>query len=155
MYLRAPSHIRLAYILIILSAILPIGWGSWDLAMATVRNEGIYLGLTFFGPIVLFVIGTYRVFLVAKIPGTLDASETEGLRDTVRALGMVLLVVGAAFYALDLISWALMLALPGKFDVLGFYFYFPRFIALGLLGLIMFEFSRLLGFEQNARKQTA
>lgn len=156
MYLHAPSHLKWAYGLVVLSAVLPIGLASsgW-VALAT---GGTPFGVPFLGPVVLLFMGLYRVFLVAKIPGTLDAPETVGLGKALRKVGIFLLVFGAVIGALNLISRPLMLAVPSRytsgapvFFVVGMYL--SMLGGLGLLGLTMFELSRLLGFEQHARKQ--
>ncbi len=158
MYLRTPSYLKWAYALVVLSAVLPIGLASsgW-VALAT---GGTSLGVPFLGPIVLLVIGLYRVFLVAKIPGTLDAPEIAGLGSALRKIGIFLLIFGAVIGVLNLISRPLLLAVPSRytsgapvFFVVGMYL--SMLGGLGLLGLTMFEFSRLLGFEQYARKQNS
>lgn len=158
MYLRAPSYLKWAYALVVLSAVLPIGLASsgW-VALAT---GGTSLGIPFLGPIVLLVIGLYRVFLVAKIPGTLDAPEIAGLGSALRKIGIFLLIFGAVIGALNLVSRPLLLAVPSRFTsgapvffVVGMYL--SMLGGLGLLGLTMFELSRLLGFEQHARKQNS
>ena len=156
MYLRAPSYLKWSYVLVVLSAVLPIGLASsgW-VALAT---GGTSLGVPFLGPIALLVIGLYRVFLVAKIPGTLDAPEIAGLGNALRKIGVFLLVFGAFIGALNLISRPLLLAVPSRytsgapvFFVVGMYL--SMLGGLGLLGLTIFELSRLLGFEQHAREQ--
>lgn len=158
MYLRAPSYLKWSYVLVVLSAVLPIGLASsgW-VALAT---GGTSLGVPFFGPVVLLVIGLYRVFLVAKTPGTLDAPEIAGLGNALRKVGIFLLIFGAVIGALNLVSRPLLLAVPSRytsgapvFFVVGMYL--SMLGGLGLLGLTMFELSRLLGFEQHARKQNS
>ncbi|MDE2598513.1 MAG: hypothetical protein KGL40_02705 [Rhodocyclaceae bacterium] len=80
--------------------------------------------------------------------------------NTLRKVGIFLLVFGGAIAALNLISRPLLLALPSRytsgapvFFVVGVYL--SMLGGIGLLGLTMFELSRLLGFEQHARKQNS
>jgi len=129
------------------------GW----VALAT---GGTSLGVPFVGPIVLLAIGLYRVFLVARVPGTLDAHEIAGVGSVLRKIGIFLLVFGGAIGALNLMSRPLLLALPSRYTggapvlfVAGVYL--SMLGGLGLLGLTLFELSRLLGFEQHARKQNS
>jgi hypothetical protein len=152
----ASLSLKWAYALVILSAVLPIGLASsgW---VALAAGGGASLGIPFLGPVVMLGLGLYRVFLVAKVPSTLDAFDVAGFGKALRKIGIFLLFVGAVVGALNLISRPLLLALPSQytrgapvFFVVGVYLSILG--GLGLLGLIFFELSRLLGFEQNVRK---
>lgn len=156
MHLPAPSYLKLAYAVVVLSVVLPMGLASsgW-VALAT---GGTSLGLPYLGPIALLVIGLYRVFLVVKVPGTLDAFEIVGFGKVFRKIGMVFLVLGAISAVLNLMASLLLLVAPPHFKNNTLFFFFVGMSlsmlgSLGLLGLTMFELSRLLGFEQQARKK--
>ena len=155
MPLPAPTYLKAAYILVVLSTILPIGLASSSWVSLATGGTG---GIPILGPIVLLLLGLYRIFLVAKVPGTLDAPDVAGLGIALRKIGIILLVVGSVFAALNLVSRPLMLLIPSSarnaapiFFVAGMYL--AILSGLGLLGLTLFEFSRLLGFEQSAREQ--
>ena len=157
MCLRAPSYLKVAYSLVILSAVLPIGLASsgW-VSLATGASGGVPI----LGQIVRLLLGLYRVFLVAKVPGTLDAPEIAGLAVALRGIGIFLLVVGSIFAALNLVSRPLLMAVPSSYrSAAPIFFVAGMYLAvlsgLGLLGLTLFEFSRLLGFEQHAREQNS
>ena len=152
MHQTTPSSIKWAYSLVVLSAVIPIGLASsgW-VGLAT---GGSSLGVPFVGPIAILIIGLYRVFIVAKVPGTLDAPEIFGFGKVLRKIGTFLLYIGAVVGLFNLVSRPLLHALPSQytsgapvFFIVGVYL--SLLGGLGLLGLISFELSRLLGFEQN------
>ena len=156
MHQTASLSLKWAYCLVILSAVMPVGLVSsgW---VALAAGSGTSLGIPFLGPVIMLGLGLYRVFLVAKIPNTLDALEVAGFSKALRKVGIFLLFVGAVVAALNLISRPLLLALPPQytrgapvFFVVGVYLSILG--GLGLLGLIFFELSRLLGFEKSIRK---
>jgi hypothetical protein len=157
MHLRAPSYLKVAYILVVLSAVLPIGLASSSWVSLATGGSG---GVPILGPIVLLLLGLYRIFLVARVPGTLDAPDVAGLGIALRKIGIFLLIVGSLFAALNLVSRPLLMAVPSSyrsgapiFFVAGMYL--AVLSGLGMLGLTLFEFSRLLGFEQSAREQNS
>ena len=158
MHQRASSLLKLAYALVILSAVLPIGLASsgW---VGLANGGRASLGIPYIGPIVMLVIGLYRIFLVAKVPSTLDAPEIAGIGKLFRKTGVFLLFIGAIFGTLNLISRPLMLLIPPHYTSgAPVFFVFGLYLSLlgglGLLGLTLFEFSRILGFEQHAGQQT-
>ena len=159
MYQNASSSLKWSYALVILSSVLPIGLASsgW-VALATGGGTSIARGIPLIGPLIMLALGLYRVFLVVKLPRTLDSPEVAGVGKGLRKVGIFLLFLGAIFGALNLISRPLMLLIPSSyfngapvFFVLGLYLSILG--GLGLLGLTLFEFSRILGFEQHARQQ--
>jgi hypothetical protein len=156
MYIRAPSYLKWSYVMVVLSAILPIGLANsgW----VSLATGGPSLGGRLFWSIAIIAIGLYRVFLVLKLPGTLDAPEMKGFCKVVRKIGVFLLVLGAFIGGVNIISIPVLLAVEFRhtsdapvFFIVGVLL--SKFIGLGLLGLTMFELSRLLGFEQHARQQ--
>lgn len=156
MYLYAPSYLKWSYVLVVLSAVLPIGLANsgW----VSLETGGPSLGSGLFWSIAVISLGLYRVFLVLKLPGTLDAREMKGFCKVVRKIGVFLLVLGAFIGGFNLISIPVLLAVQFRhtgdapvFFIVGALL--SKFIGIGLLGLTMFEFSRLLGFEQHARQE--
>ena len=161
MYQNASSLLKWAYALVILSAVLPIGLASsgW-VALATGGSTSLARGIPLIGPVIMLALGLYRIFLVAKLPRTLDAPNVAGVGKALRKVGVFLLFVGAIFGALNLISRPLMLLIPSHYtNGAPVFFIFGLYLSilggLGLLGLTLFEFSRILGFEQHARLQNA
>ena len=75
---QSSSTFKFAYCIVLLSAILPFGLAkSGWVALAT---GGIGMGfLPVIGPLVFMVLGVYRVYLVAQVPGVLDAPAAAGL----------------------------------------------------------------------------
>ena len=156
MHQSASLPLKWAYALVILSSVVPIGLASSGWVSLAVGG-GASLGIPFLGPIAMLGLGIYRVFLVAKVPNTLDSPEIVGFGKTIHKVGIFLLFVGAVIGILNLISRPLLHALPSQytsgapvFFIVGIYLSLAT--GLGLLGLILFEFSRLLGFEKNVRK---
>ncbi len=154
MNLKAHTSLKVAYCLVLLSAILPFGLAkSGWVTLAT----GGFGSVAFIGPLVFFALGLYRVFLVARVPGVLDSQATAGIATLLRTLGQVLLYVGALIAVLEWISGPLMHAFIQRrsdsgveYFVVGMYLRMAG--GLGVLGLLFFEFSRLRAFERKARQ---
>jgi len=113
--------------------------------------------VTFLGTLVFLALGLYRVFLVARVSSVLDSQATTGLETLLRALGKFMLYVGALVAVLGWVSGPLMRAfIERRTDSGAEYFVVGMYLAMaggiGVLGLILFEFSRLLAFERRARQ---
>ena len=161
MYQNASALLKWTYAIVILSAVLPIGLASsgW-VALATGGGTSLARGIPLIGPVIMLTLGLYRIFLVAKVPGTLDMPKVIGIGKILRKVGVFLLIVGAIFGALNLISRPLMLLIPSSYTSgAPIFFIFGMYLSilggLGLLGLTLFEFSRILGFEQSSRQQNS
>ncbi|MDY0742980.1 hypothetical protein SNE35_00610 [Paucibacter sp. R3-3] len=144
--------LRVAYCVVVLGAVLPVGVAasSW---VAMARGPGLLSVIPFVGPLLLLVIGGYRVYLVARFPTTLGSLAASGVASLMRKLGMFALYVGALGTALSWASRPLMRALMTSHTESGAeYFaagmYLALLAGLGLLGVLLFEFSCLLCFER-------
>lgn len=141
---QAPFLLKICYCLTLFGLMVPMVLAC--LAAATAGADAAHLApwVAGAGALVLLAAGIYRISLVAGVPGTLDAWPASGVADALRRLGSVGLYAGAAVGVLNL------LALLGSFDLA------PLVAAaggIGLVGLVLFEFGRLLSFERRAREE--
>ena len=147
---------RVSYCVVLLGAILPIGLAkSGWVALAT--GSSLSGSIPYVGPILFLIIGIYRVVVVARSPRTLDAPQSSGFISFLRAAGMFLLYVGAVATILGWIAGPLMHILMQSRTESGAEFFFVGFIAafvgrVGVLGLLMFELSRLRSYEQQSAR---
>lgn len=107
---RPPTLLKWAYAIVILGAVVPLGVASsgW-VAMAT--GSSFPGTVPFLGPLVFLVLGVYRAYLVARIPGALVSLPVEGFALALRRLGAACLYFGAAVALLNLAARPLMRAL--------------------------------------------
>lgn len=154
MDLPASKSLKVVYVLTILAAILPVGLASssW-VKLAT--GGSIAGSLPFIGALVLLILGVYRIALVVKTPETLDARPVSGIALVLRKIGIFALYIGAIVAVLNLAARPLITAFVThrsesgvEFFVVGLYL--SLLSGFGFSGLLMFEFSRLLGFERYA-----
>jgi hypothetical protein len=113
--------------------------------------------LPLFSLLPLLLLAIYRVVFVIKDASTLAAPPAAGVARLLRVLGIVMLVVGALVFALNVVSGPLMHRFMSSHTESGAeYFVVGTYLALlggiGAFGLLLFEFSRLLGFEAAARR---
>ncbi len=154
MNIKARTSLKVAYCLVVLSAVVPFGLArSGWVTLAT----GGFGSVTFLAPLVFLALGVYRVFLVARVPSVLDSQATAGLESLLRTLGKSMLYVGSFVAVLGWVSGPLMRAfIERRTDSGAEYFIVGMYLSMaggiGVLGLILFEFSRLLAFERNARQ---
>ena len=153
MELRTPFLLKIAYVVVLLGYMLPIGLAS----MSWVRLATGGHFRTVFGILVILVVGAWRIYTVFRHPGTLDSPRVDGFPRLLRWVGMACLYVGAVFVALNMVSRPIMAALVTKPSETGIEFfmvgmYLAKFAALGWSGLMAFEASRLLAFEQRERR---
>jgi len=142
---------RVVYCIVVLGAVLPAGlftsgWVAMTLGASTVG------AVPFIGPILLFAIGLYRIYVVARSASTLATPTTTGGIAFVRNAGLVLLYLGAVTTVLGWVSGPIMHALINVRSESGVEFYMAGLVVavlakIGVLGLIRFEFSRLRSFE--------
>ena len=100
------------------------------------------------------------MYLVARFPTTLSSPPVSGVVSFTRVLGIVAIYVGVFATLLSWIGRPLMRALMtsrtesgAEFFVAGLYL--SLIAGIGLLGLFLFEFSRLLAFERLAYERSA
>ena len=149
MHLEASRLLKVAYCIVLISTIIPIG-AAGNFARSTIVGTGFMM----IGPFVLFFLGAYRIYLVAKKPGTLDSRPTTGIVSAFRAIGICGIYLGVIFAVINLAAYPLMLMfLPTHGEGGAVYLIAALFIAVlgsvGTLCLLLFEFSRLLAFEQQ------
>lgn len=151
----ASRKLKWLYCLTLITAIFPSGLfgGAGWVALAT---GGGMLGGGIFVLAILLAIFIYRIVLVARSPHTLDAYITSTPVKLLRYLGLFLMEIGliGAFAIFFIKPLALgIFGKPGDGGVA--YFVVGIFIYLisssGLLGLLMFEASRLFGFEAQLK----
>jgi hypothetical protein len=145
---------RIAYCLVVLGAILPFGLArsAW-VALGT--GPGFAASVPYFGPVLLLVIGLYRVCVVARAPGALGSPPASDFIHFLRAAGLVLLFVGAVSTVLGWVARPLMHAFMQSHTESGAEFFLVGYILamasrVGFFGLLLFELGRLRGFEQKA-----
>lgn len=145
---------RIIYCLVVLGAILPFGLAksSWvTLAMGGTSLAG---SLPIIGPLVLLVIGVYRVAVVVRTPAALSTPPVAGFIAFLRAAGLLLLYLGALTTVLGWLAGPLMRMLVHTRSESGAEFFLVGYIIaivgqVGVLGLLLFELSRLRGFETH------
>ena len=158
--LNSPSAaLRLAYCLVVLGAILPFGVA----ASGWVALAGGMSLLSLLPPVELLLalaIGGFRIYLVARFQTTLSSPPVSGFARLARALGLIAIYVGVVATVLSWIARPLMRAFMtsrtesgAEFFVVGLYL--SLLGGIGLLGIFMFEFSRLLAFEKLAYQHQA
>ena len=153
----ASRSLKWAYVLTILGAILPMGLSGSGWVAATLGGSAVPLAmLPFIGPLLVLGLGAYRIWLVVRRSGTLDSYEVRGPAKAFRVVGIVALYVGALIAVVNIAARPVMQAMITsptesgiEFYVVGVYLGLVS--GVGLLGVILFEFSRLLAFEANGR----
>jgi hypothetical protein len=145
--------LRLVYGLVLTGAALPFGLAGSSWVGLVVGGVGLGL-VPSFGPLVLIALALYRIVLVARNPHTLDVPRAAGLARVLRIVGIVLMYVGALAAVVSWIMRPLMQWLIPERTDLGVEFFTELYLymigGVGLLGLALFEFSRLLAFERQA-----
>lgn len=149
---------RAAYCITLLGAILPIGLAkSGWVALAT--GPSFAGSVPLLGPILFLIVGLYRVYGVVRAPGTLDAAPATGFIAFLRGAGLLLLYVGAIAAVLGWVAGPLMHAVVRSRTADGAEFFAIGLIVailgqIGVIGLVLYEFSRLRGFEQQSGNES-
>lgn len=143
--------LKLVYCLTVLGAALLVGLSSWSgMRMALGANPlGLILAL---GPLLFTAIALHRIYLVMRRPGTLDTPPVGGAPAALRSLGIAFIYLGALAVVLSIASKPLMNMLGMGSGGAGFalamvWMWMGLAGGLGLLGVLVFEYSRLLAFE--------
>jgi len=145
---RATLLLKIVYCLNLLGLALPVGLAGLSAAVpaAGPTVSASLAALTGAAvALVLLVTGLARVGLVAAVPGTLDSWPLPGAADGVRALGLAGVHLGALVAAWAALAWAVPALAVGPLPAAA--------SGMGLAGLGLFEFSRLLSFERRARAE--
>ena len=148
--------VNVAYCLVILGAVVPVGLAHSSWVRLATGSPAVTL-LPFVGPLVYLLLGGYRICLVVRGPSTLGAPPASGVVAALRAIGTFLLFVGAVISVVNVAAGPLMYAFMPRLTNSGVeYFAVGLYLAflppVGVLGLILFEFSRLVAFERAARR---
>lgn len=153
--LPASRFLRLVYCLVLVAAVVPIGRAEAGWVGAVIGGAGLGV-VPSFGPMIFIALALFRIVLVVRYRQSLDTPRTEGFSRVLRFIGLALLYLGAlaalvTWIALPLLRWLV----PERTDA-GIEFYTELFLylgaGLGMLGLTLFELSRLLSFERAARQ---
>lgn len=157
MPIYASTPLKLSYMLVLLMAALP--WGIGQLSSALLGDAQLTLSLIV--PVGLLVLGLYRVFTVLNNPYALCSYKVRGGPLLLRKVGVVALHAGALIGVLDLliIPYVLPLFISDQsgigieYFISGLALLIFQLLAtfIGALGLVCFEWSRLVGLEQYAR----
>jgi len=161
---EASRFLKWMYCLTLITVIFPSGMygaASW----AGLATGGGLLSGGVVAVAIFLVIVIYRIVLVVRSPHTLDAYITRTSVKLLRYFGIFLMSIGlVGSFAIFFIK-PLALGIFGKpgdsgvaFFVVGIFIYLLS--SAGILGLLMFEASRLFGFEaqlkdEQSNQQTA
>lgn len=142
---------RVAYCFVLLGVMVPFGLAASGWVRVT-TGGGAMGFVPFFGPLLVLLFGLYRIFVVARSADTLATPPAQGGLAFVRAAGVLLLYLGAVMTILGWFAGPLMRTMLHAHSESGVEFYFVGVVLaflgqIGLLGLFLFEFSRLRIFE--------
>jgi hypothetical protein len=108
------------------------------------------------GPLVFLAVGLYRIWTVFRLSGTLNSHASIGVARALRSIGITALYLGALVAIANWVARPVMRMLittPSEsgveFYVVGVYLALAS--GIGMVGLVLFELSRLLSFEAEAR----
>ena len=142
---------RLGYCVALLAPYFSFGLSSFEWVEASVR-EG---GMGWYSVIILLVtlaLIAFRIVQVLANSGRLDAFRASGVASFLRALGLLLIYIAVAGAALSVARrwlFPLLVTYPSENGVvyLGAALFAASAMKLGSSGVLLFEFSRILGFE--------
>lgn len=146
---RAHLLLKLCYCLNLFGLLLPLAFAGLSSLSSGGDTPPLIALIAAIVGLVLTLIGLYRIGLVLGVPGTLDAWPATGVTDGLHKAGTALVYVGAAVGVMGTLSrpWMhvtdALVGTPALALAAG----------VGLVGLVLFEFSRLLSFEQRARDE--
>ena len=147
--------LKFLYCLTVLGAGLLVGLSSWAGVRLSLSASPVALVLAL-GPLLFMAIAPHRVYLVVRGPGTLDAPRVAGIPSALRSFGIALIYLGAVAALLNFAAKPLMGMLARGSGGAGFALALVAIwvmlaAGLGLFGVILFEYSRLLAFEAQRR----
>jgi hypothetical protein len=154
---EASRSLKWLYCLTLIAAIFPsglMGAAGW-VGLAT--GGGMFSG-GIFALVIFLVLFIYRIVLVTRNPHTLDSFVSSTPIKVLRNLGGFLMVIGLiGSFAIFFIR-PLALGIFGKPGDAGVAFFVVSIVlnlisSAGLSGLLMFEASRLLGFEARHKDE--
>jgi hypothetical protein len=139
--------------------VLPFGPGKSGWVGLAMGGNAMSM-IPFVGPVVFLAMGLYRIYLVVRTPGTLDSPPAAGVLRVARAIGAFCLYLGAVMSVLSWASRPLMRAFMTTRTDSGVEYFavglsLVIFGGIGVLGLFLFESSRLFAFERIAKQPGA
>jgi hypothetical protein len=148
----ASVPLRVFYCLAIVSVVLPWPVSGW---VALGLRGGTFSWFMAFAPLLLLVVGIWRIYQVAAFPHTLASYMEGGALKALRILGLIAMGCGVLTMLFRIAPGLLVGALGGQRSGMGVEFYVVGiYLALvsplGPLGIVLFEGSRLMGFERHA-----
>lgn len=154
---EASKSLKWLYCLTLIVAIFPTGLFGAAGWVGLASGGGLFSG-GIIAVIILLTIFTYRIVLVARNPHTLDAYIASTRIKLLRYFGIFLMSIGLIGSFTIFFIKPLALGIFGKpgdsgvaFFVVGIFVYLIS--SSGLLGLLMFEASRLFGFEAQLKDE--
>jgi hypothetical protein len=156
MLVTASWPLRLLYCLALLSAMIPFGISGYVVATFGGRPTPL---VPYAASIALLFLGLWRLYLVARHSSSLDSYVFDVGTRALRILGIVAMVVGVVYMLLKFGGGPLVKLLRGgrqtesgvEFYVVQLYLTFIS--GVGPIGILLFEASRIFGFERNHRRQ--
>ncbi len=149
--MKRTNLFKVSYCLTVLTIALPIGLaGSGWVRMSVGGALGL---IPFVGPLLMLVLGVGRVVQIWRRPYLLDSPVVAGGVRQVQTIGVALIYAGALAGIANWLSLPIakmFIKDPGPNGIL-FYaggVYLALLGGLGPLGLLVFEVTRLLGFEK-------
>ena len=150
---QLPSKtLKISYCFVLLASVVPIGLANSAWVGMAMGRSGFAM-LPLLGPLVFLCLGIYRIYLVARVPDVLASPQATGFVAAMRAVGTFFIYVGVVVTIAGLVAGPLMRALMktrtesgAEFFVVGVYLAMVG--GIGVLGVLLFEFSRLLAFER-------
>lgn len=157
MPIYASNPLKFSYVLVLLMTTLP--WGIGQLSRAEWSDTRLLVALIV--PVGLLALGLYRVFTVLNNPYALCSYKVRGGPLLLRRVGVVALHAGALIGVIDLLiaPFVLPLFIQNKSGI-GIEYFVSKMALwafqllatfIGALGMVCFEWSRLIGLEQYAR----
>ncbi len=154
---KASRSLKWLYCLILIVIIFPSGMLGASGWVGFATGGGLFTG-GIVGLAILLAIFIYRIVLVVRSPHTLDAYVTSTPVKVLRNFGIVLMVIGLIGSLAVFFIRPLALGIFGKpgdagvaFFVMGILLYVIS--SAGLAGLLVFEASRLFGFEAKLKDE--
>jgi putative Mn2+ efflux pump MntP len=150
MQIKSSLALRIIYCLAVFCAVFPFPLSGWARLIMGPSSTVPYIG-----PILLIILGAYRIFYVLKNRDTLNSYEPDAFPFAMRMFGLLAMVLGAIAVVAWPFSYYISLAIFGELSHASIEFELCVAMARGLapLGIVLFEASRLIGFE--AAKQVS
>jgi hypothetical protein len=158
--LTIPSKtFRISYCFVLFGSIFPFGLVSsgW---VSLARGSSLVAAIPLFGIFIFLILGGYRIYLVLKHPATLSSPPISGFSGIIKNISTGAIYIGVVATVLSWIGRPLMRTLMTSHTESGAEYFMAGlilsfFTSIGLFGLFIFEFSRLLAFERLARLRLA